>query len=195
MARAQFRQGQKIERWGRNLDKPTAALKQIGALMTAESQRAFKAQRFGRTSWAPRGKVNTFGIIADFHAGKRAPPKRRFQTRPALRDTGRLAASIASRIIGTDTVEVGSNLPYAGVHHTGGTVESKTITAQVQRLLWAWLKTQGSALKRKLGFLLNKKFRGKKLTTEVPKRPIVGLTRRTMKDIEEVVGVKVFEVR
>ena len=82
------------------LDNPQAALKQIGILMVAESQRAFKAQQFGAKKWDQRAPVNVFGIIADFTAGKTKPPNRRFDQRPALRDTGRLSSSIAYQVKG-----------------------------------------------------------------------------------------------
>ena len=195
MARATFKKGAKVKRWEKNLDNPQAALKQIGALMTAESQRAFKDQKFGKEPWQPRGQVNVFGIIADFHAGKRTPPARRFETRPALRDTGRLSASIAFKLLGSKVVEVGSNLPYAGVHHTGGEVESEPITESVQRLLGNWLKNKGSEFKSRLGFLLNKKLRGTTLKMDVPERPIVGITKQTLKDVQEAVGVKIMEAK
>ena len=193
--RVEFEKGAKVKRWERNLDKPTKALKQIGALMVAESQRAFKAQTFDGKAWPPRSDVNVFGIIADFHAGKRAPPQRRFQTRPALRDTGRLAASITFNVIGNRAVEVGTNLPYAEVHQTGGEVESMPITERVQKSLWAWLKDKGPELKSRLGWLLNKKFRGTKLTMEVPARPFVGITKQLRKDVKQIIGVHILESR
>ena len=192
--KATFKKGAKVGRWESNLDNPSKALKQIGALMVAESQRAFKLQKFGTTAWKPRSDVNVFGIIADFHAGKRSPPQRRFQKRPALRDTGRLSASIAFRVHGK-TVEVGSSLPYADVHQVGGEVESKPITARVRTLLWQWLKTQGSELKRRLGWILNRKFIDQTLTSEVPARPFVGITKQTIEDVHEAIGVHIMEVR
>ena len=195
MARAEFDRGAKIRRWETRLGKPTAALKQIGAMMTAESQRSFRMQRFGRKAWKARGEVNLFGIIADFAAGKRAPPQRRFQRRPALRDTGRLAASISWRLVGTEIVEVGSNLDYAAVHQFGGEVESEPITERVQKALWKWLKGRGSAYKSKLGWLLNRKFRDQKLTMEVPERPFVGITKTTIRDVKQIVGVAIMEAR
>ena len=194
MATATFKRGAKVERWERNLESPQRALKQIGALMVAESQQAFREQRFGTKAWPPRSPVNVFGIIADFAEGKRAPPARRFQRSPALRDTGRLAASIAFRVEG-DSVSVGSNLDYAAVHQKGGATESETITGAVQRALWRWLREQGPERKRQLGWLLNRKFRGEKLDGEVPARPFVGITRQTMADVREVIGVSIMEAK
>ena len=189
----EFDPGDKVRRIQRNLEQPTEALTQIGALMVAESQAAFRNQRHGKSEWDARSPVNTLGIIADFHAGKKAPPARRFESRPALRDTGRLAASIAFKLATADTVEVGSTLPYAAVHHHGGVSESQPINDQVRRLLGAWLKRKGKPYRKRLGWLLNKKFAGETIKTRVPKRPIVGITQQTMEDVREAVGVRIME--
>lgn len=192
--RATFRKGAKVERIENKLGNPQAALKQIGVLMVAESQRAFKDQAFNGVKWLPRSDVNLFGIIADFAAGKK-PPARRFERRPALRDTGRLAASINFQLVGTNVVEVGTNVPYASVHQFGGPVESATITAEMQKSIWAWLKRQSVQLKRRLGFILNKKFTNTKLAGEVPARKFVGITRQTREYVRRAVGVEIMEVR
>ena len=192
--RATFEKGAKMERIEAKLDKPTVALEQIGILMVAESQRAFKDQQHGEAKWSERAPVNVFGIIADFTEGKRAPPKRRFQSTPALRDTGRLAKSIAFAVKGK-IVEVGTNLDYAAVHQTGGKVFSKTITGKVRQLLWRWLKKQDAAVKKQVGFVLNKKFKGKKIEATVPARPFVGVTKKTIKTVEKLVGVHIMEVK
>lgn len=195
MARAQFEPGGKVQRIEAKLDNPTAALKQIGALMVSESQQAFKAQKFGKDSWEARAPINVYGIIADFAEGKKKPPDRRFERRPALRDTGRLAASIAFQVISDDTVEVGTNLEYASVHQAGGRIESKKITPSVRKALWAWLKKQGRELKSELGFLLNKKFENKTLVGEVQARPFIGVTQQTIEDVKEAVGVYIMEAK
>ena len=195
MVRAQFEPGQKIERIESKLDNPQAALKQIGALMVSESQQAFKAQKFGKDSWEARAPINVYGIIADFAEGKKKPPDRRFERRPALRDTGRLAASIAFQVISDDTVEVGTNLEYASVHQGGGRIESKKITPSVRRAIWAWLKKQGRELKSELGFLLNKKFENKTLVGEVQARPFIGVTQQTIEDVKETIGVYIMEAK
>ena len=194
MARTGFQKGAKMERWERALANPTRTLKQIGAMMVSESQLAFQTQALGRKKWPARGPINTMGIIADFAAGKDSPPNRRFQTTPALKDTGRLMASIAFQVE-RDSVVVGSNLPYAQVHHTGGPVESETITEEVQDLLRKWLKGDGAPHAGKLGFLLNKNMTGTKLPGTVPERPLVGITQQTRDDIREIIGVEIFEIR
>ena len=195
MARASFKRGAKIERWERALDNPQAALKQIGSFMVSESQGAFQAQGFGKEKWKPRAVPNIYGIIADFHAGKERPPKRRFEARDVLVDTGRLKGptGVAWKIISKNTVEVGSNLPYAGVLHAGGKIESLPITQKVRDLLAAFLKGPGKEWRKALGFLFSKKV-GETLKGEVEARPFVGITKQTEKDILEAVGVKIFEV-
>lgn len=190
----QYDEGAKIRRWRVNLESPTKVLEQIGEMMVSESQRAFKKQRFGRDRWKRRAPINVYGIIADFAAkGRRAPPARRFETRPALVDTGRLRGSIAKEVSG-QTVTVGSNLPYAAVLHSGGPISSKKITPEVQKKLGKWLKGKGSKFKTALGWLLNKKWTNKKLEGEVDARPFVGLTKQTRADIKTLVGVHVMEV-
>ena len=191
---ATFDPGEKVGRWGRNLDNPQAALKQIGAMMVAESQRAFKLQKFGKHKWDARAVPNVYGIISDFHQGRRKPVARRFEDRPALRDTGRLAQSIAFKVSGM-SVTVGSNLDYAGTLHAGGKIESKPINSQVRQLLWKWLKRAGKAWKNDLGWLLNKKFKDTTLKGEVEARPFIGITAQTRRDVKEAIGVRIFEVK
>jgi len=189
-----FDAGDKVRRWTTNLDDPSEALTQIGEMMVSESIRAFKRQRFGKSPWKQRAPINVYGIIADFaKAGGAKPPKRRFQRRPALVDTGHLRGSIGKSISGK-TVVVGTVVPYAAAHHEGGEVKSQKITESVQKKLWKWLKGPGKKYKKDLGWLLNKKFTGTSLTMTVPKRPIVGLTKQTKKDIERLIGAKVMEV-
>ncbi len=194
MARTGFKKGAKMERWERALANPTRTLKQIGAMMVSESQQAFQLQRLGRKKWQPRGEINTMGIISDFAFGKDTPPNRRFQTTPALKDTGRLMASIAFQVE-RDSVVVGTNLPYAQVHHTGGEVESETITEDVQDRLRKWLKGDGAEYVSKLGFLLNKSMTGTKLAGTVPERPLVGITKQTRDDIREIIGIEIFDIK
>jgi len=108
MAKIGFRKGAKMERFEKGLENPKAALTAIGVMMVAESQDAFQQQRHGSVEWPARSNPNVYGILADFAAGKSAPPARRFQDRPALIDTGRLRSSIAFRVSGK-SVTVGTD--------------------------------------------------------------------------------------
>jgi len=191
--RATFDEGEKARRMKRALERPERTLKQIGALMVAESQASFARQGFGDTKWRERGPVNVFGILADFEAGK-TPPARRFERRPALRDTGRLAASIAYQVR-SPVVEVGSKLPYARLHQFGGTATSTPITAEIRRKLWAWLQKQGQDIRRQLGWMLNSKFKGETLSAKIPARPFVGISQQTKKTVSRIIGVELVEAR
>lgn len=191
MPRVKVTPGRRLDAMAKNLADPTAILRAVGVLMVAESQRAFKDQRFGSKTWDARAPVNVFGIIADFAAGKKTPPSRRFETRPALRDTGRLASSIAFAVTSATTVEVGTTVDYAAVHQTGGKVESKPITDQVRDLLGKWLRTQPLPIKRALGWLLNEKFKGRTVTRRVPARPFLGITPQTREVVKRAVGARV----
>lgn len=181
--------GDKLRRVESTLANPTRVLTQIGALMVADSQQAFVDQKWEGKPWKPRSVPNIFGLIADFAAGKK-PPARRFEARPALRDTGRLAASIAFRVAGNAT-EVGTNLPYAATLNDGGEVESEKITEQVQEALWKFLKGPGKPWQKRLGWLLNKKYRNTKLKQKVEPRQFVGLTPQLVEDIRETIGAEI----
>lgn len=188
----QFDEGDRFRRMLGNVEDPAPILKQVGALMQSESQAAFKAQKHGKKGWSGRTVPNVYGIIADLHGTASVPPKRRFEPRPALRDTGRLGSTIAFELIGKKAVEVGSNLPYAGVHNEGGPIESLPINETVQEKLGKWLKGPGKIWKSSLGFLLNKKFTNQTLKGTVEARPFVGLTKQSIADINEVVRFTLF---
>lgn len=182
-----FETGAKIKRMAQKLKDPKQALNIIGLMMVAESQRAFKDQAWEGKAWLPRGKVNTFGIINDLSLG-RSIPKRRFDQRPALMDTGLLMKSISHRVRGT-YVEVGTKVKYAQAHQKGGATRSETVTKSVQKQLWAWLqKKANKKWQPNLGWLLNRKLSGKKIDGRVPARPFLGLTKAMKKLIPQVIA-------
>lgn len=213
---SEYDRGDKMRRWEDRLTNPSKALEVVGRVLVKASRDAFTDQRFDGTVWRERRVPNVFGIIADLSEGK-TPPARRFDPGPALRDTGRLSGpgGITYRIVSADTVQVGRapDLDYADVHHYGGRVESKTITAEVQERLAKWLDGVASPFVRQaagfrptertrredkirasLAWLLNKKFTGKKLEGKVPARPFVGVTRQSFNDVAELIGTNIFEV-
>lgn len=195
MPRVTFKKGGKITRIEKNLKSLRTALTQVGVIMVAESQKAFRDQSFGGKKWPARAVPNVYGIIADFAAGKKKPPDRRFEKRPALMDTGALARSIAFRLSGANAVIVGTQLKYASAHQYGGKIESEKLTPPVRKALWAWLKRQSKDLKQKLGWLLNKKLKGKSLKGTVQARPFIGVTAATRRTVKKLVGVTIMEVK
>lgn len=117
------------------LDDPSTLMKQLGALMVAQSQKAFADSRMGEHEWDRRypnmgegdNFVNIAGIVSDFAQGKE-PPGRRFQARPPLLDTGFLRRTLKDRstslhLMNTHQVEVGTTVPYAAAHQWGGQTE------------------------------------------------------------------------
>jgi len=191
MPATNFEPGARLMRLGADLENPTRALKQIGALMVAESQRGFVDQQFGGVRWPERAPVNVFGALADFAEGRSEPKPRRFDRRPALADSGRLRGSIAWKIVGSDVVEVGTNLPYAAVHQSGGETESVPITSDLRGRLLAWLRGAPRSLRRLFGRALARGAVGQRLRQQVPARPFVGITARTREAIRRVVGVEI----
>ena len=54
-----------------------------------------------------------------------------------LSDSGRLRASITHRVgVGGDSVAVGTNVVYAGIHQFGGRTPARTIRARQKQALW-----------------------------------------------------------
>lgn len=192
--KATFRKGAKLRRVAGGLQNPARALKVIGVLMVAESQSAFKQQEFGKKKWDERSNPNVYGIINDFASGGGNPPSRRFQSRPALRDTGRLASSISYRVM-SPSVQVGTTLDYSSVLHFGGTIKSKVITRPMQEAMARWLRRQTASIRKQLGWLLNRKFTNTQLTGEVKARPFVGITQQTRLYVRRAVGAEIMEAK
>lgn len=181
-----------MKRFRDALRNPQKALKQIGAMMVAESEEAFEEQAFGEADWDERGLPNVFGILQDLEDGGE-PKDRRFETTPVLIDAGHLSRSITFET-GKDSVTVGSNLEYAALMHGGGTSFSVEITEDIQARMRAWLDGPGKQWEPELGFITRPAFLGQKLEMEVPARPFVGVTKQTIEDVAFILGVEVFEV-
>jgi len=115
----------------RVLRNPEAILKQVGAALQANAQRAFRDQRLGNDAWPEQypGQddpfVHTAGLVADLAGGSKISSRRLERSPRALFDTGELFRSLddQGQIDTPDqfTVEVGTNVTYASVHQYGGT--------------------------------------------------------------------------
>lgn len=190
-----FNPGDKLQRIAKRSAKPVAALKIAGTYVASENRRSFDRQKFGRKQWDKRATPNVFGLLADFAKGRNAPPARRFSNSPALVDTGRLRGSIAWRIAGPRTVEIGSNLDYAALHNFGGETESVPLTKAVQTNLSRWLRGKGKQWASRLGYLTAPSRRGTTLKSKVPARQFIGITAPMQKEILQLAGAAVFEAR
>ena len=85
----------------------TPLMDMCGQLLGASTK-----NRINETNVSPEGVPWSPSFRSVFDGGK------------ILRDTGRLADSI-THIAGAQSVEVGTNLFYAGIHQTGGVIEAK----------------------------------------------------------------------
>ena len=128
-------------------------MKGIGNILVATAQKAFKEQRLGDINWPARYPkqtapvINIAGVLQDFLEGKREPPPRRFQNRPAGRDRDLLLRSLTpgkavkphGNIV--DIVVPGSVVPYALAVQEGGKKypSEQKVTQSAKYLLRAWL--------------------------------------------------------
>jgi phage gpG-like protein len=187
---------------GKTLDDPRRILTGIRSILKSQSQEAFKAQRFGDIIWPARypkqkaPKLNVAGAVQDLATGPRIKA-RRFEDRPALLDTGILRRSIAAEIAG-DTVNVGTKVPYAKIHQSGG-VSQQPITPTIKANLATVLKygdagrtkagkprkidVKTQMLRKRLGFL----FGVPELVTKIHARPFLGLTDAARAKCEMVI--------
>jgi phage gpG-like protein len=132
------------------INDPAFILKAIGGELLRISQKAFREQRLGSIRWKRRYPnqrpplLNIAGALADFK-NRDKPKGRRFDGRPVLEDTKALYGSLNPKkggninIKGKNVVEVGSNLPYAGVMQNGGISVQPVSGAQKQRIA-KWIK-------------------------------------------------------
>lgn len=198
------------------LQQPERVLKQIGAVVLADAQKAFRNQQLGEIRWASRYPkqappfINIAGVVADFAAGRKKPPPRRFDNRPAGIDTGLTLRSLTpSKSISVQgyVVTVRSASPNAATINSGG-ISRQPITATVKTLLGNWMKTERKSYKRKVKKGLKDKsilqgtaavkkaalrfgavqkmgfiFSLKTLVTRVGKRPFLGITDESKRKI------------
>lgn len=179
---------------------PDRVLRLIGLVATARSKRCFEEQRApDGTPWPQRYPnqgadfLNVAGAISDLASGPRIK-SRRYEARPAGRDTGDMMNRLTANVAGGE-LRVGSNVPYAERFHAGG--ESRqVIDTAIKRHLSEFLRKQrrgrrrrGEAGKsieeRRLGPLFNVR----EWTTDSQPRPFVGLTQQDAEDIRaEIMG-------
>lgn len=179
------------------------ALKRIGVHLVAQAKKAFSEQRFGAIQWPERypnqvgGKLNIAGAVDDLKSGPRIK-SRRYDARPAGRDTGEMMRRLTFRVAG-GALEVGSDVPYAQKFHAGG-ISRQPLTRDFFRNLAQFLRTKRGGAKRRarhdgtlgprggtpkmleeirLAWLFNETY----LETKSPPRPFLGFTREILSDI------------
>lgn len=170
-----------LGRFRNRLEDPRPALRRIGALMLAESQRSFQDQAYGGERWPARYEgqpepfINVAGALEDVKRGRQIRD-RRFDRRPALVDTGTLRGSLTFRLRGARSVSVGSTVPYAS-QHLFGLQSTQAVTNVARRTLvreYRRFKRGGGErfeAFKKLGFLHTVR----QLETNIQRRPFVGI--------------------
>ena len=173
------------------------ALRRIGALGTSEAQAAFAGQSFGEFRWAERYPnqsepfVNVAGAIADFSSGLKEPKQRRFDRRPAVRDTGNLMGSIAHEVVSDEAVRWGSVVPYAAIHQFG-LVSTQPVDEPTKNRIAAWLLTDsGREYRPRMLPVLKSGVR--QWDTDVVQRPFLGVTPGMEEDIRSIVESAIAE--
>ncbi len=175
----EFDEGSRVQILDERLKGQRSALTQIGAYLVSQAQSSFRSQ--GRSSaWPPRMTPNMPGVVRDLNAGQN-PKSRRFEPGAALTDTGRLRQSITFQV-DKNSVTVGTNLPYAAVHQSGGT-STVTMTQLGRDTLTAFLRENRDEKFSQLGWL----FSVPTFEVEVRQRKFIEITAQDREVINEII--------
>jgi len=172
----------------KNLANPVSALKKIGVMVTSRTQDRFRMQ-VGPTGvrWPPPMTPNIPGILMDLEGGPGVKSSR-LMAGPALQDTGRLWGSINWRIVSSDTVEIGTNLPYAKLHQFGLN-HVIPVTLRQKQNLNLFLHTQaGAPWVPHLRWL----YGATEVDIQVITRPFIGLSDQDVFDVNSIVKEDLF---
>lgn len=178
----------------------------VARVLESSAQRAFLEQKLGDHSWPERYPgtaepfVNKASLVRWLNDGG-GILDRFFDRRPALMGTGALAGSISGRVR-NGAVEVGSALPYAGLHQWGGT-SSQPITESAKATIaqflgwekdgageWVPKARQGPRQKQnyeRYGGQMLHLLWANELTTEVVQRPFLGITDEAEGEIADAI--------
>lgn len=139
----------------------------------------FSKERFRDQAWLDTTKIK-------WPARKRQRPGRRSQT--LLVDTGRLKRSIRKIKATPEQVIIGTDVPYAGIHNDGGTinktatVKSHVIKSHRRKAHTRQRKGRSESVKAQIVKAYTVKAHIRKMNTKIPSRRFIGnsytLTRR-----------------
>lgn len=165
------------------LRDPRDVLAAIGLFLVGKMQSTFRDQGRGPIRWLGRHVPNRFGVLTDLKEG-RTPPERRWDSRPAGIDTGRLRSSLAFRVEG-DKVVVGSNLPYASDVQQGGT-SSIDLDADLRQKLGKWLKSLSGDRQKTARESFGFAFHEGQYTITTPPRPFVFVSPEDRREVDKL---------
>ena len=176
----------------KRIKDPSAIVTKIGFLLAARAQQAFRDQKLGDLTWPARYPglkpfIHIAGALEDFKSVSKVKANR-FVKRPALRQTNTLFNSLTPgpksvKSLGRNVIEVGTTIPYAGIHQAGG-VSSQKITGGVRKNMSKFLR---SAKGKKFSPVLGPIFQSDVKKTNINKRPFLGITDITERDIISLV--------
>jgi phage gpG-like protein len=182
MADVEMVKGTLVRLLERTIRSPIVILKRIGALLTSRVQKRFSTQEFDGRAWPPPMVPNIPGILSDLDRGVSVKSSR-FQAGPALKDTGRLMASINWQIASEDSVEIGTNIEYAKFHQFG-LMRVIPVTTRMKMGLMQFLVTVlGRAWSSRLSWVLGVD----EFDLQIMERPFVGADQRDIDDVRSVV--------
>jgi phage gpG-like protein len=197
--------GEELREFAARATDPKAIGKIVGLTLESQSQRAFLEQRLGEWVWPERYPnmddpfVNLAALVNWTSAGGQVQ-RRFFDRRPALMGGGDLARSVSSRV-SNGVVEVGSALPYAGLHQWGGP-SSQPVTEQAKKTIgkyigeekvngaWRQKKNLGAAQKRQrkeFFYRLHPLLGMTTMETTVNQRPFLGITDENEREMVETI--------
>lgn len=188
---------------------PDRTLRQMGALVLAEAQKAFREQRLGEHLWPARYEgrgqphVNVAGVVVDFLSGRAKPKPIRFVDRPAGVDTGQTMRGLTPRVMVIEGNQIRFRLPTPQAkkmqsENKGDRTSTLQVNRTVKDALTVWLRqrrrsakrakgrsqplTREDAAAKRLGFL----FRRSELTVTAARRPFFGITPVTARRLQRI---------
>lgn len=188
------------------LRNPQPILTQIGRLLLAEAQLAFKQQKFGDVVWPSRYPnhhpfiANVAGVVADAITGRPKPKPNRFVDRPAGIDTRQTVRSLRPETAMTmDGLSVTVKSETDGAKSMqDGAQTTQYLTKEVRTRLGEWMASARRSIKRatrerrstnnnnyallELGWLFSKKA----LVTQTAARPFLGVTPDIAKKLTRI---------
>lgn len=181
--------GSNLIEFGGRQKNPVPFLKRVGAMMKGRVARTFASQGRDGIEWRARKVPNVIGIIKDMEAGRKSIPNRRFEYRPAARDTGLLARSISFQVEGNTAVSIGTVVQYANKVQGGGVSVARInmvarnnlsdVVARARARVAKGTATRKDEMISDLGYLLF----ASQVKVNVPPRPFVYFSPKDRGDI------------
>jgi len=174
-SRAVLAKLKQLEDMGRDFREP---MNQAGLYMMRETEKNFRSQKSpDGSAWSP---------LADSTQAKRRKWKKSQHSNRTLQDTGTLMNSLINQShsnaifrVSQHSVELGTNVPYAGVHQFGGSTGAFTIKPKNKKAL-RWMGVNGHFV-----FARSVKHPG----FQIPARPFLGINEKNQDAINRIFNI------